>query len=1209
MPNFLFLLLSGFLLASQVSYGKDFELPSLNLELSLPGLWNEVESPATVELYRQPVTGQILALRALPPSAANHLEKLPRDLPGFETWVRQISVEEQMLQMAVMLDNLVAYEGDVENSSLTGPLFRAEIMHDQAGRMTVHIWLAWDGNGAYWVQLVSPPSPLTARDTKLQEWVSVLHHQRSVFTEKAHYDFLDSWYQNDSVPGLRVPELSGLHISEGGGPLQFLEAGLPVALTYTNQTLSTIGMVLPVCGIDDWSSDALLKNLVTASFQGIPDVTSVTAGEREFTLVSGHHYLEDLGSVYSQASIANIKPCSVAIILISEEPFEQPQFAAEIASRFQVSESTSEDAILNSYADAEAIADFYLGLAVLMAEEGLASPRLAQIAWKRYPSVGAAVVVLSSFNQHGQYRQARNWLEQISDDVRQDTVVKSWEALFLARTQDFVGSAAAYEQVFASGYPGDEDFFMYLQVLQELQRPEQAWQLLNRFSDQVNQRTSLAVSTMTIAATLDETDAVAEQYDWLNQQQRITSSNIAEILDALYESDQQDLLFALLEKQLEQDPSQADLWYYKGDVLAANGDYDAAFDAMQKAAALLPESAKVQSYLEHIQLNRGAGNYEAFAKPIDPVDLPEAIETPILSASDLNDKADAVFIFNLTGYEFHPGKPIRKTFRSRKKILTRQGINANKTFLYSYDDSYEQIFVNKLEVFDASGKSVATLDPKTVYITNSQDGIEADTDKTLNIPVPYLEVGSTVDIVITTQTLSSQAEFAFEKYFFTAQYAQMLDALYVIGDMEVIQAAAAESVHARSFKTGKVWSVSDTPAFRGGAYMPRMEALVPWVAVVQHAESWQHVASEYLTQISDRLETPFSALKLRAIAGEADDALEKVQAVAAYLQANVQYHALEFGSRALIPNAADQTLSAKFGDCKDHAVLMVDLLHSLDVKAHLALVDTQHELVSELPSLGQFDHMVVYVPDVEEGFFVDTTDKEIGIHPDLPPQSIQGQWSLILDPEAAMLKKVPTLTIDQNALQIDRLVGTDGEYLSITETMELSGYLASQFRFNLKGTDSESLMQSVQSWVNGLFPNLELMRFDYFGLEQNQSPLVIEMQTRIHRNDVSEHLPLFAERSFLDTPRQPNRTFAYAIREPLQISSTTQFEKPLESVLQHQSADAKGQYSGFKWQITQLDEGVRFQAQLGKEQGSASTFDDFVSEIKLALRKLQSAAN
>ena len=127
-------------------------------------------------------------------------------------------------------------------------------------------------------------------------------------------------------------------------------------------------------------------------------------------------------------------------------------------------------------------------------------------------------------------------------------------------------------------------------------------------------------------------------------------------------------------------------------------------------------------------------------------------------------------------------------------------------------------------------------------------------------------------------------------------------------------------------------------------------------------------------------------------------------ALARFVQKEVTYKAIEFGRGARIPRAPSDVLRHRYGDCKDHALLLYQLLRNFGVEAQLALVRTGSPIRRELPSLDQFDHMVVYLP--ASGSFVDTTNKSADLSRGVTP-AIAGKDALGLDAKQPRLVLIP----------------------------------------------------------------------------------------------------------------------------------------------------------------------------------------------------------
>jgi transglutaminase-like putative cysteine protease len=63
-----------------------------------------------------------------------------------------------------------------------------------------------------------------------------------------------------------------------------------------------------------------------------------------------------------------------------------------------------------------------------------------------------------------------------------------------------------------------------------------------------------------------------------------------------------------------------------------------------------------------------------------------------------------------------------------------------------------------------------------------------------------------------------------------------------------------------------------------------------------------------------------------------------------------------------VPNPAKDIIANRYGDCKDHALLAHLLFRACNIESRLVLVSTDDPVEPDLPSTGQFDHMIVHLP-------------------------------------------------------------------------------------------------------------------------------------------------------------------------------------------------------------------------------------------------------
>jgi tetratricopeptide (TPR) repeat protein/transglutaminase-like putative cysteine protease len=173
------------------------------------------------------------------------------------------------------------------------------------------------------------------------------------------------------------------------------------------------------------------------------------------------------------------------------------------------------------------------------------------------------------------------------------------------------------------------------------------------------------------------------------------------------------------------------------------------------------------------------------------------------------------------------------------------------------------------------------------------------------------------------------------------------------------------------------------------------------------------------------------------------------------------------------PHAAPVVLERRYGDCKDKAVLFIELARKLGLEAHFALVRTRDQgpATPEVP-MQQFNHAIVYVPaqaGVEARFFDPTAELL-----DLQVVRVDdtGTKSLVFDPTTGVhtWREIPFQAPELNAeasrlsLALDAQGGVKGRL-----ELEAVGRTGSMLRRTAH--NSEVLTQLGQRLASSLVPN------------------------------------------------------------------------------------------------------------------------------------------
>lgn len=146
-----------------------------------------------------------------------------------------------------------------------------------------------------------------------------------------------------------------------------------------------------------------------------------------------------------------------------------------------------------------------------------------------------------------------------------------------------------------------------------------------------------------------------------------------------------------------------------------------------------------------------------------------------------------------------------------------------------------------------------------------------------------------------------------------------------------------------------------------------------------------------------------------------DSELEKVRKIFYWVQNNIKYIAFEEGMRGLIPHNAAYVCDKRYGDCKDMASIVINMLHEAGVNAYFTWIGTRDipYKYSEYPSPMVDNHMIAtYIKD-DKYYFLDATSQYSSF--ELPSAMIQGKEALIARSESEFeIKVVPEINKELN---------------------------------------------------------------------------------------------------------------------------------------------------------------------------------------------------
>ncbi|HYU35655.1 MAG TPA: DUF3857 domain-containing protein [Thermoanaerobaculia bacterium] len=236
-------------------------------------------------------------------------------------------------------------------------------------------------------------------------------------------------------------------------------------------------------------------------------------------------------------------------------------------------------------------------------------------------------------------------------------------------------------------------------------------------------------------------------------------------------------------------------------------------------------------------------------------------------------------------------------------------------------------------------------------------------------------------------------------------------------------------------------------------------------AVLRYAwgepQGWEGVGRWYDRVVADVAKSS-PAVKAKAqelTAGKATPR-EKAEALVAFVRRQVRYVAVEVGIGGYRPSTPQEVLERRWGDCKDKAFLLVELLREAGIEAWPVLIRLApgSRVDREFPSPNEFNHVIAAVSPAGLGLgddapvaggylFLDATQTYGGLA--WLQAAVQDQDALVIRDGKGVLVRTPVhheqelsrLTVD---FGIDRTAGEAGR-LSGEARLELTGETGAAF--------------------------------------------------------------------------------------------------------------------------------------------------------------------
>lgn len=245
--------------------------------------------------------------------------------------------------------------------------------------------------------------------------------------------------------------------------------------------------------------------------------------------------------------------------------------------------------------------------------------------------------------------------------------------------------------------------------------------------------------------------------------------------------------------------------------------------------------------------------------------------------------------------------------------------------------------------------------------------------------------------------------------------------------------------------------------------------------------SWKELGDGYLASIkaSAAVTPEIEALAATVREKDPDSIATRILSI---LRARIRYHADMDKLHAFVPRPAAEVLSKGYGDCKEMSTLMAVLVNRIGngngakdaggVRAGMALVSPPgyFQVLPEYPTLGGFNHMVVYlsVPGKPLRFFDPTVD-----HGD-PNDSyfpIIDRVALVLEPGDSRLVRIEAAKDFRNRVETRSSIHSEGsgKEWRLEGSIRLDGLCAFQLFPALESIRGDGNIPFLKQYLRDVF--------------------------------------------------------------------------------------------------------------------------------------------
>jgi tetratricopeptide (TPR) repeat protein len=658
-----------------------------------------------------------------------------------------------------------------------------------------------------------------------------------------------------------------------------------------------------------------------------------------------------------------------------------------------------------------------------------------------------------------------------------------------------------------------------------------------------------------VAKTLMGLDQYSEAVDLLYSVKRRFTLNKdigLAIIDALTFLGRHQEALAISDELLPKVSNNFEVWNARGKTQFHLKQFRMAENTLHKALELKPDDEDAKSFLSATKAFLGKADIRALQATIEPV---------VSRPRNLKDELKAGLVDSARAEEFpavvHWQEEALKTNKNASWIRTQQalieildprGAGLFQEFTYTFLPGFDRIFVNALEVYDSSWKLKTRWSVKEAYITYLNEAGSGSDAQMAHLPLTDLKPGDFIYFQVSRTSIENTGVIPFTHHMASQDIPVGKDILRLLTDTSSIVTEEYGPIERMAVPGGIEWTVDAPVVIRKEVFMPVYRDFGAGV-LIAGKQSWEQVGRDYQNMIQHQFKSSIP-VREKAFEVRGSRALdqETIFRMADWVRENIRYRDIAFGGHSLIPSLSLATLNERQGDCKDQSLLLKEMLETIGIKSRMALVNLEEPGSEALPTIQQFNHMVLYVPAGKNwpDLWLDPTDKAGARRP--IALDLEGKVSLIINGDSSQISVTPVLEKDQehqafiaHSLYIDSTGKAE-----FRDSLTLFGKFGSAMRAQMISRDQKERTRYLANWLEQAIPDATINSLKVENVQEFAKPLVLIVTfTSAHYfgqspDRIQGAFPNIWERSFMRLPKITKR------HHPLRLPHETTFSWSLK---------------------------------------------------------------